>query len=156
MIVFTEMSPPINLLQIEEIEIMLGFSLPYIYKNHLLQYNGGRCSPNVFSFQERNRLTNSCIHYFLAINGLQYNDMKKEIEFYKIEDKHLPTHIVPIAYDPGGNLVCISCGVADMGYIYFWDHEREVNYLISDDNDYSNIYLIAKNFDEFLNGLRYE
>jgi hypothetical protein len=53
-------------------------------------------------------------------------------------------------------LICKSCGSSDAGKIYFWDHEKEVDYMRSDDTDYSNRYLMADNFDEFLDGLQDE
>lgn len=49
---------------------------------------------------------------------------------------------------------CISCYKDEIGYIYFWDHENEVDYKISNDMNYSNLYLVAKSFSEFIDGLK--
>jgi len=58
---------------------------------------------------------------------------------------------VPIAFDAGGNLVCVAITGPHYGHVYFWDHEFE-----SDDGEpvtMNNMALIANSFGEFLSGL---
>lgn len=153
MLTFSETENPITLNQITEIEQRINLVFPEAYKLHLLQQNGGRCKPNVFSFEQDGKITNSDINWFLAIYGGKYHNLWDDIDTYKLDEKRLPTHILSIASDSCGNLVCISCGADDYGCVYFWDHELEVDYTESDDTDYSNLYLIAPNFNEFLDGL---
>lgn len=140
--------------QIEEVEKYVGLDLPSEYKSHLLNHNGGQCIPSIFKFNKKGKSEESCIDWFLAIYDGEYDNLKEYIRIYKLEEKRLPTHILPIAHDPGGNLICISCGKDDKGDIYFWDHENEVDYNLSDDQDYSNLFLIAKSFSEFIDGLK--
>jgi len=154
MITFSQTEAPLTDGQIKEIEKFVGLEFPIQYRKHLLKYNGGQCSPNVFIFNENGEITDSMVDWFLAIYDGEYDNLKQEIEWVKIEEKRMPTHILPIAHDPAGNLICISCKGNDKGYIYFWDHEQEVDYSITDDSDYSNLYLIAESFDEFIDGLR--
>lgn len=155
MLIFSETEENITLSQIEEIEQYVGLIFPQQYKEHLLKHNGGRCEPNVFEFiTDTGKLNSSCINWFLAIYDGNYDNLKGAIESYKIEEKRMPIHILPIADDPGGNAICISTSGADEGYIYFWDHEQEVDYTISDDSDYSNLFFIAKSFNEFLSSLK--
>ncbi|MFZ5553758.1 MAG: SMI1/KNR4 family protein [Bacteroidota bacterium] len=154
MVAFLETENRLSIQQIEEVELLSGNSFPQQYKTHMLKYNGGRCKPNKFSFVEGEKLSSSCVDWFLAIYDGKYDNLKSYIINYKLNKKRLPTHLMPIAHDPGGNLICISCGEKDYGYVYFWDHEKEVDYSRSDDKDYSNLYLIAKSFDEFINGLK--
>ena len=151
MITFYETKPALSLSQIEEVENYISLKFPNEYKQHLLRYNGGYCEPNVFSFDENGHLTNSNVDWFLAIYSGEYNNLKSYLDWYKIDEKRLPVNILPIAHDPGGNLICIDA--AD-GKVYFWDHEKEVDYTVSDDSDYSNLCLIANSFNEFLAGLR--
>jgi len=139
--------------QIQEIETFVGLKFPVDYLNHIMNFNGGRCNPNCFSFYEDGKITMSGIDWFLAIYDGEYDNLKDYIETYKMESKRLPQHMLPIAHDPGGNLVCISCGHDDVGCIYFWDHDYEVDYTISNDQDYSNLYLISENLNEFLASL---
>lgn len=154
MIIFSHTELPITQFQINEIEQIIGLRLPEEYKKHLLTYNGGRCLPNRFFFDENGKRTSSGIDWFLAIYDGKYDNLKNYIKIYKKEEKRLPHNILPIAHDPGGNLVCISCVGEDFGYIYFWDHEKEVDFQDPDHNEYSNLYLVAKSFQSFLDELQ--
>ena len=154
MAIFSQTEAKISMSQIEEIENLVGLIFPEEYKNHLLLFNGGQCVPNVFSFNENDLITTSSIDWFLAIYDGEYDNLRNEIEMVKIEEQRLPSHILPIAHDSGGNLVCISCGGVDNGCIYFWDHEKEIYYDSTNDYDYSNLYFVAKTFNEFLNSLK--
>jgi cell wall assembly regulator SMI1 len=127
------------------IEKELGYSLPEEYRLHLLKYNGGKCKPNVFSFFENNKQTESSIDWFLAIYEGKYDNLKSYISTYIIEQNRLPNKFVPIAHDAGGNLICISCSKEENGFIYFWDHEKEGD---------KNIYLISKRFNDFIESLK--
>jgi hypothetical protein len=143
-------------LSIEELgsfEAFAQLTLPSEFRNHLLKYNGGKCNPCRFVFLENGTETISSIDWFLAIYDGKYDNMFNYYQTYKVEAKRMPANILPIAHDQGGNLICISCVGHDVGYIYFWDHENEVDYSISDDSDYGNLYLVAKSFDEFLSNL---
>lgn len=154
MVTFSQTESQLNLTQIEEIEEYVGLKFPEDYKKHLLKYNGGKCFPNIFEFNEKGNLTSSSIDWFLAIYDGEYDNLKNEIKMVKIDEKRMPTHMLPIAHDPGGNLICISCDKHDEGYIYFWDHENEVDYETSNDTNYSNLYFVAKSFNEFIDGLK--
>lgn len=139
--------------QIKKIEKKVGLDFPAEYRNHLLKYNGGQCEPNEFDFLENGKVTSSNIDWFLAIYDGEYDNLEDYINTYKIEQKRMPSRILPIAHDPGGNLICISCEGLDVGRVYFWDHDNEVDYSVSDDDDDLNMSLIAKSFGDFLNGL---
>lgn len=154
MIKFYDTESKLNILQIEEIEKYVGLNFPIENKNHLLNYNGGRCIPDIFEFKENGNLSESCIDWFLAIYDGKYDNLKRYIDIYKLDYKRLPSHILPIAHDPGGNLICISCNENENGYIYFWDHENEVDYITSHDKNFSNMHLIAKSFNEFIHQLK--
>jgi len=154
MVTFTQTELQLNVDQIIEIEKYAGLNFPQEYTEHLLQHNGGQPSPNTFKFNENGNWTESCIDWFLAIYDGEFDNLKDYIWDYKFEEKRLPNHMLPIAHDPGGNLICISCGLKDKGYIYFWDHENEVDYSSSDDSDYSNLYLVSETFNGFINNLR--
>lgn len=154
MVTFTQTKAPLSLSEIEEIEKYVGLTFPQTYKEHLLKYNGGQCHPNIFSFIEKGKATDSCVDWFFAIYDGEYNNLKKEIRMVKIDEKRMPIHMLPFAHDPLGNLICISCYGTDIGKIYFWDHENEVDYSIADDSDYSNLYPIAENLKDFFSSLK--
>lgn len=65
----------------------------------------------------------------------------------------IPYEFLPIASDPGGNLICISLQGEYVGSIYFWDHNHEENVVGNEEPSYSNIYLIASSFEEFVGSL---
>lgn len=108
----------------------------------------------VFIFKESGRITSSNLRYFYKLNSIEdYDNINIVLENLKIKNKRMPSHILPFGEDPYGNQICISCAGEDYGHIYFWDHEKEVDYTVSDDSDYSNLYLISNSFQEFLDGL---
>jgi hypothetical protein len=154
MVKFFETKNRVALEQIREVERFVGLNFPEAYKLHLLENNGGRCEPDTFTFVENGRITDSCVAWFFAIYDGRINNLSDSIETYKIREKRLPAHMLPFADDPFGNLICLSCGSKDYGCVYFWDHEREVDYQKTGDNDYSNLYLIANSFEMFISTLK--
>ena len=44
-----------------------------------------------------------------------------EIETYQ---GRMPPGLLPIADDPGGNIICLAVGGSDAGAVYLWDHEH--------------------------------
>jgi len=151
---FTETEKALTNAELNDFEEYVGLQLPEQYRNHLLTYNGGRCEPNVFDVSKNGKPNQSCIDWFLAIYDGEADNLKDYVDDVKIKVKRMPQHILPIAHDPGGNLICISCGDKDNGAIYFWDHENEVDYSIAQDDDYSNLYLIARSLHEFFDSLK--
>lgn len=154
MTIFYKTKENLNNAQIESIEKYANLKFPSEYKIHLLKHNGGKCNPNVFQFIEDGELTESCLDTFLAIYGGQVDSLKQDVDTYKIDEKRLPLHILPIANDSGGNLICVSCSGDDNGSIYFWDHENEVDYSTNSDSDYSNLFKVANSFNEFIDNLK--
>lgn len=155
MVAFSNTKGNLDISQIEAMEEFVGLRFPEEYKNHLLKYNGGRCEPNVFSFVENGIRTTSALDWFFAIYDGEYNRLRDYLEIYKLDQKRMPNHMLPFASDVVGNAICLSCGEDDYGKVYLWDHEREVDYMISTDDDYSNLYIITNSFDEFLENLQY-
>lgn len=64
--------------------------------------------------------------------------------FYNYETfaGRVPANLLPIADDPGSNLICLALGGGDRGRVYFWDRTSEA------------VYLIGNSFDEFMRALR--
>ncbi|WP_138480587.1 SMI1/KNR4 family protein [Dyadobacter bucti] len=153
MVIFSETEAPVKIKDIADIEYLVGLKFPTEYREHILRNNGGKCHPNRFTFSENAAKSDSIVDWFLAIYDGEYDSLRTYSNIYKIQEQRLPFHILPIAHDPGGNLICISCGTRDYGYVYFWDHEKEVDNKIFADNNYFNLYLIAKNLLDFFDGL---
>ena len=145
MIEFRECKKDIGLNDLKRVENLLGDLLPQDYKDHLLKYNGGRCTPNTFIFEENGEVTESDIDWFLAIYEGEYDNLENYIKTSKMDEERLPKEFIPIAHDSGGNLICIH-NVNEK--VYFFDHEREESY--KDLNLEGKEYLIANSFSEFL------
>ena len=74
-----------------------------------------------------------------------YDDLEKICEIMWGEGT-LSKKILPIADDPGGNVICLSLDKKDYGTVYFANHEYE-----DIETGYLFMSKIASNFTEFLN-----
>ena len=134
--------------KIAAIERKLSLSLPSQYRAFLLTYNGGRPRPKRFPIGDDSFSSHGQVHFFLCV---------KEGDSYNLEDwvtdyyDRIPSGFLPIAVDPGGNLICLAIAGDNAGKVYFWDHEEEVEE--GQTPGYENVYLIANSFHEFLNCL---
>jgi hypothetical protein len=135
--------------EIRSIETRYNLSFPDDYVKHLLTYNGGECKPNIFEFTENQQVTESNIDWFLAVYDGEYDNLEDYIITYKVNEARIPDSFVPIAHDPGGNLICISCSDKR---IYFWDHEKEN--ITANHNQPENVYLIANSLPELFGILK--
>jgi hypothetical protein len=144
-----ESKAPITDDQIKKIENRLRISLPQDYKDFLLKHNGGYPDPDAFIFRRGEKSEEGAVDRFLAIHDGQHDNLARYLEWYK---GRLPRNLFPVAHDPGGNLIAISVSGDDVGKVYFWDHDEEVEE--GEAPDYRNVYLIADDFAGFLGSLR--
>lgn len=143
-----ESRTPLTLEKLDEVQQRLQLEFPAEYREFLLKYNGGKPTPNTFTFTDHSgKQSDSLVHYFLAIYGNHIDDLAVEYSDLLSDERILP-HLVPIANDPFGNLIVLSVGGEDQGKVYFWDHEIEPETV-----GYENMSLIADSFTEFLNML---
>ena len=136
--------------EIKEVEERLKFTLPSSYKEHLLKYNGGRCKPNEFFFEENGKETSSGIDWILSIYHGE-DRFERYFEILKIDSKRLPDSFFPFADDGLGNFICMDSSTE---IIYFWDHEIEVDYSNYSDDVRDNLLFVASNLKEFLDNLK--
>jgi hypothetical protein len=129
-----------------ELEQDLRIKLPTDYRQFLLAHNGGRPTPFVFDVNVDGLVIHIPIDRFLGIRQGDLYSFSRVLEDYK---GRLPSNLLPIACEALG-LECISINGEDYGKIYFWDQSFEVT---EGEPDYSNVYLIAHNFSEFLDML---
>ncbi len=140
---------PLEEAELQDQEQKWGFRLPDGYREFLLKYDGGR--PEPFSFRFKGSENGSTVHSFLGIKQDRYRDLQKKLKDY---EGRLPKRFFPIAYDEGGNQICIAIAGDDRGKVYFWDHELEADASQGEDPEIAdNIVLIADSFSEFLDGL---
>lgn len=133
--------------ELDALEQKYNFVFPPQYRAFLLRYNGGMPEPYNFTFGE-GAYTDSMVDRFLAVYEGENDNFEDYYRCYKVDDgARIPLEMVPIAHDPGGNLINIAVSGPQVGAVFFWDHEREM------DDEKENNFLIAKSFDEFLEGL---
>jgi hypothetical protein len=130
---------------IVEVEKVLNFSLPIQYRSFLLKQNGGHPQPNKFNI-EGDPENISRVDGFNYIKNGDFLDLLNTWEVYQ---GRIPKEFISIAFDPGGNQICIGVSNPYYGQIYFWDHEEEGD----EETTYDNLYLIAESFDKFMNNL---
>ncbi len=131
----------VNLDQINACQIRLNTQFPRVYIDFLLGQNGGMPVNCLFKYDKANA---SCVSYFFGVDlGTKDMDLEHNVDAYK---GRIPKRFLPIAEDPGGNIICIG---GDNGEsVYFWFHEAETEPPTMD-----NMYLIADSFQTFLDGL---
>lgn len=128
------------------IEEFWGYKLPQSYRLFLLENNGGKPFKKIFNF--KNKDDGSCIdEFFGIIKNFNNNLLLKQ----KYLSNRVPENTIPIGRDAYGNFILLSIKGTDRGKVYFWDHESEASE--GEKPDYSNLTLIADNFDEFINSL---
>lgn len=143
-----ESKEPVTEQQLAQLEEQLGRKLPPAYRAFLLKHNGGYPVPDTFDLPEMGADADGMVDRFLAIHDGEHSNLYDYLETYA---GRLPPNLFPVAHDPGGNVICISVDGEDSGQVYFWDHEEEAE--DGETPTFENVYLIADDFDAFLDGL---
>ena len=138
-----------TLLSIVNFESKYGYLLPEDYKEFLVVQNGGIPLKKVFLINKEEQYDSIDVFFGLDMEK-PFLNLDYLVETY--QDK-FPKSIFPIGEDSGCNYICLNVDKsADYGKIYFYDHEVENE----DENctlNWSNLYLIANSFTEFLEKL---
>lgn len=145
-ITISDSEKPLTAEDLKRTENRINIDFPAQYRNFLLKHNGGHPEPSVFKFKcEGQEAEIAAVAYFLAIY-----DGKEEnfLDYLKTYEDRIPSGLMPIARDPGGNVILIGTKDAHLGKIYFWQQDFE-----PETPDFSNICSIADSFDEFFNSL---
>ena len=131
----------VHAIEIDACERRLNFQFHEAYKNFLLNQNGGMPINSMFKY---NATKVSSVNFFFGINvEEEFANLEENFRIYR---ERLPNNFLPIAGDPGGNLICM--GGENKESIYFWLHEAE-----SSPPTMKNMYLIANTFQGFLESL---
>jgi hypothetical protein len=133
------------------VEEFMKCRLPDNYLEFVLKYGG--FAPGAYTYFPVNPykgIDAGMMDVFCGIGQPEGCDLLQTCEAYK---ERVPSHLLPIADDGCGSLVCLSLSGPDKGCVYFWDHHEDSG---EDPPDTSNLHVIAKSFDEFIESLRYE
>jgi hypothetical protein len=128
-----------------KVEFNLNSDLPISYKNFLLNQNGGHPQPDSFPIQDKSWDDYGQIDYFLCIDENDTYNLSSWVNRYQ---KRLPFGLIPIAVDPGGNLVCLAISGNETEKVFLWDHENEAG--DGEQPSQENIHLISNSFTEFI------
>ena len=133
---------------ITNLEKTLKLTFPDDYRSFLLKNNGGEPDRTLYKFNENGRESEDIIHFFIGIvPDKDYSDLEYQANYFHSQDR-IPKRLIPIACDPGGNLILMGVKGPQRNKVYFWDHETE--YEEGQIAGYRNVYLIANTFTEFL------
>ena len=138
---------------IAKIECDLEIKLPEDYKYFMLQSNGGTPKEDMLFdfFDEVQECENTSV--IRNIFSLYLDDSNRKFNYkviynIMVNDECIPADMVPIADDPGGNVISISLNKDDYGYVYFLNQDFE-----DEDTGYLVKSKIANSFKDFIDCL---
>jgi hypothetical protein len=141
--------------ELEALERQLGARLPADYRAFLTTY-GGYAFDQLVTFPYRQPYAGGergvLSVFFGNLPGDAY-DLLRNRNTYR---GRVPSDLLPVATDPGGNLIALALGGEHKGKLYFWDHEEEEMVEEGKAPGYSNVYLIANSFDDLMDSLKIE
>ena len=76
-------------------------------------------------------------------------DLSENLELF---GNQLPPGLLPVAQDPGGNLICLRVDAQDIGRVYFWSPENASS--SDEDGNTESLYEVAEVWDSFIRSLR--
>jgi cell wall assembly regulator SMI1 len=120
----------------------LGFLFPSDYRRFLLEFNGGKPTPNMLVIPGNDEEV--AIESFL---GIGRRDL--DLNIWTPELRHsldMPKEYIPIAFDPGGNNLIMTSAQCGDSEIYYWDSGRHFDF----STDEENAFFIADSFAELL------
>lgn len=136
-----------------QVETELGFALPDNYKEFLFKNNGGHpikdtCTllesytNNEFNFE-------TDVRHFAGMHNERYYDLVRD--YRSMKDWRIPPELLTIAWNSGGDSICLCISGSNKGKVYFWFHENEN----PEENNpwYENIFSVANSFEDFINSL---
>jgi hypothetical protein len=121
---------------VSHFEMGIAARLPDDYREFLIRHNGGYPEPSGF------RGGNDVLNFFFGL-WQKHADLNYETLAHR---GFIPEGLIPIACDPGGNLVLLEIARPHRGRVWFWDHEQ------SGERDKA-VSLLANSFTEFVASL---
>jgi cell wall assembly regulator SMI1 len=139
---------------IQQFEKKIVKKLPIEYRNFLLSHNGGIPLKKFFYLNDIS-YDKIWIDTFISLKKNKDSTVGDLFWVYNIHQEldNFPKRLLPIADDPGGNMICISIGEKDYGYIYYWLHDSSFGEDESDPESY--IQYLCDSFEYFINHLEY-
>jgi cell wall assembly regulator SMI1 len=146
---------PLTEERLAKLERKLKCRLPDDYRAFMLANNGGR--PTLSCFTVGEDTDGSLVEWFFAIHDQPYEEPEdwdpesRELPPYfgqplegvlkDFRSEHSAKDLLPVARDPGGNLICLGISGKRAGGVWWYDHETET------------FAKLAESFTAFLAGL---
>lgn len=125
------------------IEQKYKFQFPHEIKEHYLRYNGGTPKKSLFIDEDGYTFV---VNNFLPIK-YGNSTLEETLDFLRL-DQILPEWLIPFADDPGGDLYCFSIDEEELGAIYYWSHEYDI-----EDDPEEHICYLCDSLTEFIEKL---
>jgi hypothetical protein len=129
-------------------EQQLRIELPRDYRAFLLAHNGGRPMPNRFPIIGNRSGNQGILDWLFGLHTDRHYNLLRTATAAR---GRVPSDLLPIGEDPGGNLICLSISGPNRNKVFFWTLEDEVDE--DEPPAYSNVYFVANNFTELLGSL---
>lgn len=140
-------NPPAIEQSVQAIEAAVGAELPEDYRRFLLRGDGGVPDRGAFSVPEGG---SSVVNRFLSTRRDEDYSLWERLDYLP---DFVPDGLLPIAEDPGSNLVLLGVKGAYRGRVFFFYHDRPARRPIAEAED---ITPLADSFAAFADGLREE
>lgn len=138
---------PLTEERLSRFESAIGQRLPDDYRAFLLEHNGGDPEPAIFAIGEAEG-TDVVQEFYGLHDGPDFLRLDRAWEGHR---EWVPATLIPIAYDPGGNMICLGVRGEERGTIFVWDHELAPGE--GGIETFENITPIAPSFAVFLDSL---
>lgn len=131
--------------EVKQLERRIGAALPADYREFLKTTNGMvRLRRYMFSFVEGKSPTSGVVQALFTLAPHPHYNLGQKLDVFAGQ---YPPETMPIATDPGGNLLCIVVAGPKRGEVWFWDHEE------AGGRGFKGMSFVAKTFDSFLEAL---
>jgi cell wall assembly regulator SMI1 len=139
---------PVAEKRLSNFEREIGATLPIEYRQFLLNFNGGSPAPDNVDIEGMPESPTDVQEFF----GIGASDESSDLSWNKetFSDR-IPTQMLPIACDSGGNLFCLSLANEDSGKVIYVDLQ-----FIGEQKQQVSFYEVAENFNAFLDKIREE
>ncbi|MBC6972246.1 SMI1/KNR4 family protein [Bacillus sp. Xin] len=136
----------------------INYDIPKDYADCAAENNGGVAKPNLFDVEGIERVFGSLLSY-------DKNDVEFILKVYNNYKDTLPKELLPIGFDPAGNLICFDYKNHESNpIVVFWEHEdawekealMESEGITAEEAEEvarENVFYVASTFTEFLNKL---
>lgn len=149
---------PVTRETVEEVAKKLAVRFPDDYIQCAMANHGGHVSPHLFQVEGKERVFGTFLSY-------EEEDSEYIVEVFRDYKETLPAQVIPIAFDPAGNLLCFDYKNREGDpIVVFWEHENaaEKEMLMheerltaeqAEERARENVFYVAESFTDFLKKL---